>query len=121
MRARGNIVIYEEDRLTRALLEEWLTQAGYRVRIGNRREPGADKPCDLVIMSVSLPRDCGVECTQDVRTAHAETPIVAISGHFRTGLAAAGSAAEMLRVAQVFAKPLCREKLLGSVRAILRD
>ena len=33
---RVNIVIYEEDHLTRALLQEWLGEAGYRVRTGTR-------------------------------------------------------------------------------------
>jgi DNA-binding response OmpR family regulator len=119
MGAPGNILIYEEDLLTRALLEEWLTQAGYRVRIGNRCDPSADGPCDLVILSVYLPKQSGAECTRDVQSAHAATPIIAISGHFRPGLASAGSAAKMLRVAQVVAKPLIREELLDSVRGIL--
>ena len=51
-----DIVIYEEDFLTRALLEEWLGEAGYRVRVGNRCNPGADGPCDLVIVSVYMPK-----------------------------------------------------------------
>jgi DNA-binding response OmpR family regulator len=35
---RLDIVIYEEDYLTRALLQEWLSQAGYRVRVGRAHD-----------------------------------------------------------------------------------
>ena len=54
-----DIVIYEEDFLTRTLLEEWLGEAGYRVRVGNRCNPDADAPCDLVILSVYMPKQGG--------------------------------------------------------------
>src|ERR1700722_12692007 len=37
--AMRDIVIYEEDFQTCALLKEWLGEAGYNVRVGNRREP----------------------------------------------------------------------------------
>jgi DNA-binding response OmpR family regulator len=119
MDAGRNIVIYEEDRLTRGLLQEWLEQAGYRVRIGNRCDPHGDGQCDLVILSVYLPKQAGAQCTREIQSAHAGTPVIAISGHFRPGLPAAGSTAQMLRVQQVVAKPLARQELLESVRGIL--
>ncbi len=119
MGAAQQIIIYEEDHLTRDLLAEWLQSAGYRVRIGNRCDPGADGHCDLVILSVYLPKQAGPECTRDIRSAHAGAPMIAISGHFRPRLAAAGSTAQMLGVRQVVAKPLMREELLESVRGIL--
>jgi DNA-binding response OmpR family regulator len=116
----GDIVIYEEDFFTRALLEEWLRDAGYRVRTGDRCDPGKDAPCDLVIMSVYMPRQAGAGCTQDIQAAHGGTPIIAISGQFRPGVAASGSTAQMLKVRQVVAKPLVRKELLESVRGIMK-
>jgi DNA-binding response OmpR family regulator len=120
MAARRDIVIYEEDLLTRTLLKEWLERAGYGVRIGNRCDPEDDGPCDLVILSVYLPKQAGAQCTRDLKAAHSGTPMIAISGHFRPGLPAAGSTAQLLGVQQVVAKPLARADLLESVRAILR-
>jgi DNA-binding response OmpR family regulator len=111
MGAWQDIVIYEEDYLTRTLLKEWLEQAGYGVRVGNRCDPGADGRCALVIVSVYLPKQAGAECTRDIQSAHAGTPMIAISGHFRPGLP----------VQQVVAKPLAREDLLDSVRGILEN
>jgi DNA-binding response OmpR family regulator len=116
-----NIVIYEEDLLTRTLLEEWLREAGYGVRAGDRCNPGADAPCDLVILSVYMPKQGGAQCVRGVQEAHPGTPVIAISGQFRPGLAAAGATAQKLSVRQVVAKPLVRQELLESVRAIIRS
>ncbi len=116
-----NIVVYEEDSLTRALLREWLAEAGYRVRLGNSQLAAQDAPCDLVIASVCNPKDAGAQCLRDIRAAHSSTPIIAISGHFRPGLAASGATARTLGVDQVVAKPLSRNELLGSVRGILGE
>jgi DNA-binding NtrC family response regulator len=116
-----DIVVYEEDALNRALVEEWLAEAGYRVRLGNSRSACRDAPCDLVIASVCNPKDAGADCVRDIQAAHPATPIIAISGHFRPGLAAAGATAQSLGVAQVVAKPLSRHELLGSVRGILGE
>jgi len=46
--------------------------------------------------------------------------MIAMSGHFRAGLPAAGATAQLLRVDQVVAKPMTRGELLESVRAILK-
>jgi DNA-binding response OmpR family regulator len=120
MGAPRDIVIYEQDSMTRALLEEWLRHAGYRVRIGNQCNPAGDGRCDLVILSVYLPKRAGAQCAREIQSAHAATPVIAISGHFRPGLPAAGSTAQLLGVQQVVAKPLVREELLESVRGILK-
>jgi len=114
-----DIVIYEEDQLTRALLTEWLGEAGYRVHLGNPRCLGADAPCDLVIVSVYMPKHTGARCVRDIQSAHPGTPVIAISGQFRPGLAADGATAQVLGVRQVVAKPLSRQELLGSVRGII--
>jgi DNA-binding NtrC family response regulator len=121
-----HIVVYEEDAQTRALVQEWLAEAGYRVCLGNARAGGSrlaatDTSYDLVIASVCNPKDVGAQCVRDIRSMHPGTPIIAISGHFRPGLSAAGATAQTLRVEQVVAKPLSRQELLGSVRGILGE
>jgi len=114
-----DIVIYEEDLLTWALLKEWLAEAGHHVRLGNSRCAGRDAPCSLVIVSVYNPKQTGAACVRDIQAAHPGTPVIAISGQFRPGLAAAGATAQVLQVEQVVAKPLNRHELLGSVRGII--
>jgi len=119
MDIRPHVVIYEEDALTRGLLQEWLAEAGYRVQAGNMRDPAGDGPCDLLIVSVFMPKQTGAHCVRTIRAAHPGTPVIAISGQFRSGLAADGATARVLAVQQVVAKPLSRQELLGCVRGII--
>jgi CheY-like chemotaxis protein len=114
----SNIVIYEEDGPMRALLVEWLGDAGYRVR-GSAAPVAAAGIVDLVIASIYMPRCTGTQCVRDIRAAHPATPLIAISGQFRAGLAIAGATAQRLGVDRLIAKPVAREDLLGAVRGII--
>lgn len=114
-----DIVIYEEDYLTRCLLREWLSQAGYQVRFGRSHDPQLDRSANLVIANVYMPKQTGAQWLRSIQAAHPDTPIIAISGQFRCGLHAMGSAAQALGVQQVIAKPLSRIDLLDAVRAII--
>jgi DNA-binding response OmpR family regulator len=116
-----DIVIYEGDFLTRTLLKEWLGEEGYAVRFGNPCDAGSDAPCDLVIVSIYMPKQNGAQCVRDIQAAHPGTPLIAISGQFRPGLAAGGATAQTLGVRQVVAKPLSRKDLLESVRGIINN
>jgi DNA-binding response OmpR family regulator len=115
---RLDIVIYEEDDLTCALLQEWLSQAGYRVRTGRPHATAPDRQADLLIVNVYMPKLAGAGCIRDIQAAHPDTPIIAISGQFRAGLCAAGATAKALGVQQVIAKPLNRADLLDAVRGV---
>jgi len=113
--AMSGIVIYEEDDLMRALLQEWLRAAGYRVCAGAPRRDTAD----LAIVSIYMPKQEGARRVREIHAAHPDTPLIAISGQFRSGLSAAGSIARTLGVQQVIAKPLTRGDLLEAVRAVI--
>jgi CheY-like chemotaxis protein len=113
------ILIIEDDELMRALLEEWLSEAGYPIRASGLRDvPGGDAP-ELVIVGVCMPRDAGTALIRAVRDAYPDAAIVAISGQFRPGLAGSCAAARTLGVQQVVAKPFTRAALLDAVRAAL--
>jgi DNA-binding response OmpR family regulator len=114
-----DIAIYEEDHLTRALLREWLSEAGYRVRDGAPRDAQGDGRADLVIVSVYLPKSAGGRRVRDIQAANPSTPLIAISGQFRSGLTSAGATAKTLGVQQVIAKPLVRRELLEAVCAMI--
>jgi DNA-binding response OmpR family regulator len=114
-----DIVIYEEDFLTRALLKEWLSEAGYRVRVGRLHDPNLDRAADLVIASVYMPKQTGAQWIRDIQARHPGTPIFAISGQFRSGLCTNGPTAQTLGVQQVIAKPLIRADLLYAVRGMI--
>src|SRR5271167_32651 len=114
-----DIVIYEEDQLTRNLLREWLVDAGYRVRSGVLREAQDGRRAHLVIADVYMPKHSGSRWVRDIQAAHPGIPLIAISGQFRSGLCAAGATAKSLGVQQVIAKPLVRADLLAAVRGMI--
>lgn len=111
----SGIVIYEDDDLMCALLQEWLRTAGYRVRA----EAPSGSTADLVIVSICMPRHTGVQRVRELQAAHPGAPLIAISGQFCSGLPAVGSIAQMLGVQQVIAKPLTCGDLLEAVRAVI--
>jgi DNA-binding response OmpR family regulator len=113
------IVIYEENDLMRALLQEWLSETGYRVRaVPPDRITESDR-VDLVIISVYMPKHSGPHLVREIQAAHPGTPVIAISGQFRAGLSTVGATAQTLGVQQVIAKPFTRSDLLAAVRAII--
>lgn len=115
----SSIVIYEADDLMRGLLQEWLTDAGYRVSTVAPCGPPPHVAADLVIVSIGMPKHTGSRVADKVRAAHPGTPIIAISAQFRADLSTAGTTAQALGVAQVIAKPLTRRALLAAVGAII--
>jgi len=117
----SSIVIIEEDKPMRALLAEWLSAEGYSVRVaapGEAHGPGPDK-ADLVIVDVYMPRCEGTKRLCEVRAAHPEAPLIAMSGQFRAGLAGSCTAAEALGVRQVIAKPFSQSDLLAAVHEVI--
>lgn len=102
----------------RALLKEWLGQAGYRVLEGGSDGAQSQQTGDLVIVSVYMPKEAGLQL-REIRAAHPRTPLIAISGQFRSGLSCKGMTARMLGVQQVLAKPLERRNLLEAVGTVI--
>jgi DNA-binding response OmpR family regulator len=113
------ISIYEENDLMRALLKEWLGEAGYRVCASAARAEPQGGIADLVIVSVYMPKQAGVKMVREIQAAHPGKPLIAISGQFRSGLSAVGATARALGVQRVIAKPLARADLLEAVRAMI--
>ena len=102
----------------RALLTEWLSEAGYEVRPAASRDPHPTDPAHLVILSIYMPKHAGA-LVRRIQAAHPGTPLIALSGQFRSGLSAAGATAEALGVQQVIAIPVTRRDLLEAVRAMI--
>ena len=115
----SDIVIYEENDLMRALLQEWLSDAGYRVRAAQPGRMGHLGKAGLVIVSVYMPKHSGPQIVREIQAAHPGTPLIAISGQFRAGLSTVGATAQTLGVQQVIAKPFTCTDLLAAVRAII--
>jgi DNA-binding response OmpR family regulator len=115
----SNIVIYEDNDLMRALMQEWLSSAGYRVRTEASDLTSDPGRAALVIVSIYMPKHSGPQLVREVQAAHPGTPLIAISGQFRARISTVGATAQTLGVQQVIAKPFTRADLLAAVRAII--
>ena len=118
-RATSGIVIIEEDKLMRELLVEWLSAEGYSVRAAAPGDARVPDRADLVIVDVYMPRHEGASRLRAVKAAYPETPLIAISGQFRSGLVGSCTAAATLGVRQVIAKPFTRRDLIAAVHGVI--
>ena len=98
--------------MIRELLERWLGEAGYSVRV-----TGDELPC-LVIVNVPSPPRAHVHI-QALQAVYA-APILVLSGRFRRGLAGSTEAARRLGVKKVLPKPFTRRELLSAVNEALK-
>jgi DNA-binding NarL/FixJ family response regulator len=103
----------------RALIEEWLNEAGYcAAGVWQHAPPPFGEP-HLVIIDISIPRRAAAEWVKDVQARHPQVPMMAISSQFRAGLSTAGGVAQDLGVGRVLAVPLAREDPLHAVRDMI--
>jgi len=70
----------------RALLKEWLSEAGYGIHDTAEREAENTGPVDLVIVSLYMPKQAGAPLVRKLQAAHPGAPMIALSGQFRSGL-----------------------------------
>jgi DNA-binding response OmpR family regulator len=115
----SGIVIIEDDVLMRSLLAEWLTAEGYPVSALEGDAAPAHTPATLVILDLYMPRHLGAARLRVVRAAYPDTPIIAMSAQFRSGVRCEGPAAHALGVDRVIAKPFDRDALLHAVRSVI--
>jgi CheY-like chemotaxis protein len=54
-----------------------------------------------------------------VKAVHPETPVIALSGQFRSGLVESCTAAQAMGVQRMIAKPFSRHDLLGAVHCVI--
>ena len=103
----------------RGLLVEWLTAEGYSVGAKANGSGEARTNADLFIVDVCMPRVDGTSPLRGIRAAYPDTPVIAISARFRTGLIGPCSAADELGAHQVIAKPFSRSDLISAVRSLI--
>jgi DNA-binding response OmpR family regulator len=110
-----SIAIYEDDDSMRALLKEWLAEAGYHV-IDARHAMPPPEPADLVIVSVSMPVNEAIRRVRKIQAIYQGVPVIALSSQFRSGLSDTGASAYLLGVRRLIAKPVAREEFVSAVR-----
>jgi DNA-binding response OmpR family regulator len=119
--ARGSsaIVLIEPDQLIRGLITEWLTTAGYTVRLGYRSDGVDAGDVAAIIVDLYMPRESGAQIIRAVQRAYPGKPVIATSAQFRPGLAHSDAAARELGARRLVPKPFGRTDLLDAVRAAI--
>jgi Response regulator containing CheY-like receiver, AAA-type ATPase, and DNA-binding domains len=115
-RRAGRILVVDADSACVALLEQWLTDAGFEVV----HDADAGAPLDSAIVDVPQPRSGGTQAVRLIADRHPGTPILAVSSAFFPGIEHCTAAPRMLGVDAVLAKPMSREALLNKVRRLLK-
>ena len=113
-RQRPRVALCEADSLLCALLEEWLSRAGFEPL----RCAGAEPPPDvlLVVADVPAPRQDGVACIAALRSRYPHAGVLAISAQFAPGMQGSCAAAVELGADAVLAKPFTATAFIGAVR-----
>ncbi|MFW5739099.1 MAG: sigma-54-dependent transcriptional regulator [Myxococcota bacterium] len=119
------VLVVDDEKNIRRTVEMVLTGEGYRVTGAATAEEALavlaqpNSPVDLVLLDVKLPGMSGLEMLERVRADEGlrELPVIVISGHATVHDAVK---AIKLGASDFFEKPLNRERVLVSVRNVLK-
>jgi DNA-binding response OmpR family regulator len=114
---RARIALVETDDLIRALVEQWLAEAGCTIKRMTIDELKRGNGIDLIIANVPSPRGAAL-LLRTLQTVHT-APLLLISARLRRGQGASAALARQLGVAAVLPKPFTRDELLSAVAKAL--
>ena len=116
------ILIVEDDKIVRTILERWLTAEAWRVVACDSASTCLDRLAqvlpDAVCLDLNLPDGEGLSLLAQIQRIHPETPVLVL-----TADASAETAARALQAGafDYLTKPLDRVRLLTSLRNALRS
>ena len=118
------ILLVEDERPFRELLEAFLTGHGYVVSTApDGRQAArwlAANSADLVITDLCMPESDGMQLVMQLRKTHAGVPIIVMSGGVAGQMAGMLRAAELMGARRTLSKPFPLQELSGAVAQILR-
>jgi two-component system phosphate regulon response regulator OmpR len=117
----AHILVVDDDRRIRELLQSYLMEAGYRVTTAassaEAREKMRGLVFDLLVVDVMMPGESGVSLTKSLRAVRADTPILMLSALADTDDRIAGLAAGS---DDYLTKPFEPRELLLRLQGLLR-
>jgi CheY-like chemotaxis protein len=123
MEQTKRILVVEDDPVLRDLIGDWLLAAGYCVSLAAEGRSGiadalAERPA-LVVTDIHMPDVGGAAVIAEVTRVYPGIPVIAISGHFRSGDGLAPEEAMALGAKRTLAKPFKRQDVVGAVRELV--
>jgi len=118
----AEILVIDDDAIMRDLMTDWLEAAGYRVHKATDCSDACtalERGPDLVVSDMFMPGQCGAEAIRWMRTKQPGLKLIAVSGHFGSGLGTSVNEAVQAGAARALAKPVKRAELLGAVAELI--
>src|ERR1700722_12579031 len=117
----GHILIVDDEREICQLVQDYLTEEGYRVSIshdgGDMRRVIGQSPVDLVLLDVVLPREDGLSLARVLRAEKPDVGIIMLTGRGETIDRIIGLE---LGADDSLAKPFHLRELLARVKSVSR-
>src|SRR3984957_6875003 len=121
MNDSGHILIVDDEREICQLVQDYLTEEGYRVSIshdgGDMRRVIGQSPVDLVLLDVVLPREDGLSLARVLRAEKPDVGIIMLTGRGETIDRIIGLE---LGADDYLAKPFHLRELLARVKSVSR-
>jgi len=117
----SDLLLIDDDEELCELLSSWLSQEGFQVRAchngSSARQALAEKEPDAVVLDVMLPDGSGLELLKQLRSEHADLPVVMLSARGEPLDRILGLE---LGADDYLAKPCDPRELTARLRAVLR-
>ena len=116
------ILVVEDDKNTRKLMEEVLLQSGYEVILASDGIDALDKMdnhhVDLIVLDIMMPRMNGYELTQTLRSCNNNLPILMVTAKETHADKKEGF---IVGTDDYMVKPIDEEEMLLRIIALLRQ
>lgn len=119
----GDVLVVDDDAILRDLVADWLTAAGYKVRKAADCQAAlaalAQATPALIVCDMFMPGACGAAAIGELKRRAPGAPVIAVSGHFKSGSGLSAEDAVSAGAARALAKPVRRAQLLTAVTELI--
>jgi DNA-binding response OmpR family regulator len=119
-----SILVIEDSKALRLIVEHSLSQAGYRVTSAQDGSEGVrlweETQPELVITDIMMPERDGIETIREIRRQKPHAKILAMTGFYRSGSIDFPEMLRRLGADDVLTKPFLPKALLAKVDAMLK-
>ncbi|MEZ4387388.1 MAG: response regulator [Candidatus Krumholzibacteriia bacterium] len=121
----ATILVIDDDQEVREFLVTVLERAGHEVSAASNGRDGVamfrEKPVQVVITDIIMPEKDGIETILDLRRAHPDLKVIAISGGGRTTPENYLHSARLLGADRAMRKPFKNEEILRAVAELAAE
>ena len=119
----GKILIIDDEPYILLMLKKMLEKSGHEVELAINGREGMDlfeeKPADMIITDIIMPDKEGLEIILEMRNAHPDLKIIAISGGGRVSPESYLECAKHFGAERVFQKPFTQKEIVTAVNDLL--